>query len=378
MGCQLQLINNSDDPCETETTACMGASDCAAIVQAWEASGGSIDVPACSANTECNAWMRCWQASGGSPSSGGPGRPACVWYEDEGPMATCVITASLQSTVPGGNRNSEAWVGARSYLVECGSSEGSDSSGSCSFLSDGECDVPTKCPQGTDLVDCGTIPDVGGYLTAIASTTLHVPRHINCMYEGDGARAMCQPVAKVEGARTYLVECCTDRSCIVGSNCNYERDGECDVPAKCQEGTDLIDCGSGGGSDDFVICLSGSSTPGWVDSGGGTLEHLAATGAQVELNGNNANGVCLWGGSYEGLDTGRMGGALLMVDSAVFVEIRESHFVRCKAPSVGSPPPAPIDCCHDTPLRASRLHRLTWRRWPACRRCHLEAAGPSL
>jgi hypothetical protein len=77
----------------------------------------------------------------------------------------------------------------------------------CLYEGDGECDVPTYCPEGTDLADC-------------AAT-------------GAGA-----------------------------STCQWEGDGECDVPTYCLAGTDLVDCtgiSSGGdsnsGSGEYMYIL---------------------------------------------------------------------------------------------------------------------------
>ena len=46
-----------DQPCATETIACMGSADCAAIITV--ADGEEMDNAACMANTECNAIMTC-------------------------------------------------------------------------------------------------------------------------------------------------------------------------------------------------------------------------------------------------------------------------------------------------------------------------------
>ena len=38
-------------------------------------------------------------------------------------------------------------------------------------------------------------------------------------------------------------------TCHAQQPCNYEEDGECDVPTYCDEGTDVVDCAAGAGAE---------------------------------------------------------------------------------------------------------------------------------
>ena len=80
----------------------------------------------------------------------------------------------------------------------------------------------------------------------------------------------------------------------------------------------------------------------WEDSAGSALG-LAATGERVDLtDDDNAEGLTLRGGLYEGLAAldGSQGGALMLTGASVSVAIRDSGFVGCKA----EVRPSPMEC----------------------------------
>ena len=132
--------------------------------------------------------------------------------------------------------------------------------GGCPFEDDGECDVPDFCPAGTDLNDCCATPENGvceemqaGGQCANGSDPYDCGV---CLFEDDG---VCD-VPDFCPAGTDVNDCCATPKngvceemqaggqCANGTDpydcgvCNFEDDGECDVPQFCPEGTDVNDC----------------------------------------------------------------------------------------------------------------------------------------